>query len=192
VNAGQAATLQPGNVIAQAPPQAPTPKPARPPQPPAPKQQPAALAPEQQASQTLNLPPGTGWVSRCVSEARQSPMECSMEQTAAPTNTGQVLAAVTVRVPTETHQPVMMVQLPVGLYLPAGLVLQIDESKPQTIPLQTCDLKGCYAGMQINPELLSALKAGKRLTMTFVDVAKHNIAVPLALDNFAETLVKIE
>jgi invasion protein IalB len=192
VNAGQAAPPQPGNSIAQAPTQAPNPKPPRPAQPPSAKQPPSAPATEQQASQTVNLAPGAGWVSRCVSASRQSPVECSMEQTAALTNTGQVLAAVTVRVPADTRQPVMMVQLPVGLYLPAGLVLQVDESKPQTIPLQTCDVKGCYAGMQVNPELLSALKGGKRLTMTFEDLAKHNIAVPFALDNFAETLLKIE
>jgi invasion protein IalB len=86
----------------------------------------------------------------------------------------------------------MMIQVPVGLYLPAGLNLQVDEGKPQPVPLQTCDLKGCYAGMQISPELLATLKAGKRLSMTFENLAKNNVTVPLVLDNFAEAFQKIQ
>ena len=89
------------------------------------------------------------------------------------TNTGQLVASVLVRVPNDTHQPVMMIQVPVGLFLPAGLNLQIDEGKPQPVPLQTCDLKGCYAGMQMSPELIASLKAGKRLTMTFQNLAEE-------------------
>jgi invasion protein IalB len=97
-----------------------------------------------------------------------------------------------VRVPTDTHQPVMMVQLPVGLYLPAGLNLQVDDGKPQPIPLQTCDVKGCYAGTQISAELIASLKTGKRLTLTFQNLAKNNVVVPIALDNFADAYQRIQ
>jgi invasion protein IalB len=192
VHLGEVATaLEPGRSFAQAP----GPKAVRPAAPsvgPAQKPQAPPAASESQPAPNPNPPASGGWVSKCVSESRQNPVECSMEQTVVLTSTGQLLASVLVRVPTDTHQPVMMIQVPVGLYLPAGLNLQIDEGKPQPIPLQTCDLKGCYAGMQISQELIASLKAGKRLTMTFQNLAKNNVVVPMALDNFADAYQKIQ
>jgi len=140
----------------------------------------------------LSIQPGSGWVSRCVSDSRQSAVECSIEQTATLSNSGQLLASVVIRVPADTHQPVMMVQVPVGLYLPAGLSLQIDDGKPQPLVLQTCDLKGCYAGAPFSTDLLDAMKAGKRLVVTFQNLAKESINVPLTLDNFAEAYQRIQ
>jgi invasion protein IalB len=189
IHLGDVATaLEPGRSFAQAP----ASKPVRPAAPPAAPAQKPPAAGESQPAPNPNPPAGGGWVSKCVSESRQNPVECSMEQTVVLTNTGQLLASILVRVPTDTHQPVMMIQVPVGLYLPAGLNLQIDEGKPQPVPLQTCDLKGCYAGMQISPELIASLKAGKRLTMTFQNLAKNNVVVPMALDNFADAYQKIQ
>jgi invasion protein IalB len=192
-----AGALDPKAAFAQAP-QPKAARPTAPPPPPAQKAQAAAPSepqpsprPNSTPSPNASLPAGGGWVSKCVSESRQSLVDCSMEQTVVLTNTGQLVASVLVRVPTDTRQPVMMIQVPVGLYLPAGLSLQIDDGKAQPVPLQTCDLKGCYAGMQVSPELIAALKAGKRLTMTFQNMAKTNVAVPLALDNFADAYQKI-
>jgi invasion protein IalB len=188
-----ASALDPGRAFAQAPvPKAAT-RPATPAAaPPASKPQTPAATESQPPSANHAPPTAGGWVAKCVSESRQSPVECSMEQTVVLTNTGQLVASVLVRVPNDTHQPVMMIQVPVGLFLPAGLNLQIDEGKPQPVPLQTCDLKGCYAGMQITPELIASLKAGKRLTMTFQNLAKNNVAVPLGLENFADAFQKIQ
>ncbi len=189
-----AGALEPERMFAQAPapkqvrPAAPAPAPTS-----APAQKPQAPPAAGDAQQQPNhAPPSGGWVAKCLSESRQSPVECSMEQTVVLTNTGQLVASVLVRVPNDTHQPVMMIQVPVGLFLPAGLNLQIDDGKPQPVPLQTCDLKGCYAGMQMSPELIASLKAGKRLTMTFQNLAKNNVAVPLELENFADAFQKIQ
>src|SRR5262245_441266 len=159
---------------------------------PTPRAQTPPPASEPQQTQTFNVSAGTGWVAKCVSESRQSPVECSMEQTLSLPNTGQLVASVLVRVPADTHQPVMMIQLPVGLYIPAGLSLQIDDGKAQPVPLQTCDLKGCYAGMQVSQELLTSLKSGKRLTMTFQNMAKNNVTVPIPLGNFTDAYQKIQ
>ena len=139
-----------------------------------------------------NPTPSGAWVARCVSESRQSPLECSVEQTVALNNSGQLFASLLVRVPADTRAPMLMIQVPNGLYIPAGLTLQVDEAKPQAVPLQTCDPKGCYGGMPVSAEFLASLKSGKRLTMTFQNMAKSNVTVPLALDNFAEAYQKIQ
>jgi invasion protein IalB len=137
-------------------------------------------------------PQGTEWVSRCASEARQGALECALEQTAVLQKTGQLIAAVSVRVPADTHQPTLAVQIPVGLFLPAGVSLQIDDKKPLTLPLQTCDLKGCYAAMPISPDMLAELKGGKKLAVSFQNLTKENISVPLQLANFEQAYQKIQ
>jgi invasion protein IalB len=133
-----------------------------------------------------------GWISRCVSGSRKGPLECSMEETLVLTNTGQLVAAVAVQLQSGKPQPVMTIRVPGGLYIPAGLNLQIDDGKVQVVALQTCDQQGCYAEMQISAELLAALKNGKRLLITCQNAARNNFVLPLALDNFADTFQKIQ
>jgi invasion protein IalB len=135
----------------------------------------------------------SGWIARCVSDSRQSPVECSMEQTVLLSTTGQLLASLAIRVPTETRAPILLLRVPNGLNLPAGLALQIDDGTPQSAPVQTCDQQGCYMVMQVTAELLASLKSGKRLTVTYqMNTPKNNVTVPLALDSFAEAYQKIQ
>jgi len=177
-------------------------KPARPlapragprPAPPKPAPQPAQpAAPERpgggEAAQTPQPPQ---WVSRCASDARQGSLECAVEQVVYLSKTGQLVAAVTIRVPADTRQPTMAVQVPVGLYLPAGVGLRIDDGKPLVLALQTCDLKGCYAATPVSPALLAELKAGKMLTVSFQNLNKESIKIPLQLANFAEAYQRIQ
>lgn len=170
------------------------PRRARPPAPPKSSPAPAVTeksSPEAEKSTEIKVA-GAKWVSQCASASRQSQVECTMEQTILLNNTRQLLASVVLRVPADTHQPVMMVHVPVGLYIPAGLTLQIDEGKPLSIGLQTCDLKGCYAGETVPKDMIESMKGGKRLAITFQNVAKQSITVPLTLDNFAEAYQKIQ
>jgi hypothetical protein len=52
-----------------------------------------------------------------------------MEEALVLTNTGQLVAAVVVKLQSGKHEPVMTIRVPGGLYLPAGLNLQIDDGK---------------------------------------------------------------
>src|SRR6185503_9923121 len=76
------------------------------------------------------------WSSRCASAARQSAPECVMEQTAILNQTGQVITAISIRLPSAAGEPVMMIQVPVGLFLPAGITLQVDERPPVQLTVQ--------------------------------------------------------
>jgi invasion protein IalB len=172
----------PGRAGVPVPKPAPTPGPAAQPTP-------EGTTPAAEAA-TPSPPPE--WVSRCASDSRQGALDCLVEQTAFLSKTGQLVAAVVIRVPSETHQPMMNIQIPVGLFLPAGVSVRIDEGMPLTIAVQTCDLKGCYAVTPVSAEMLAALKAGKKLSIVFQNLTKDNITVPLQLSNFAVAYQKIQ
>ncbi|MGD9769645.1 MAG: invasion associated locus B family protein [Pseudolabrys sp.] len=147
----------------------------------------AAPGPAQAAAPVV-----AAWRSHCNSASRQTVPECMVEQTAILGKTGQMLASVSVRVPPSGSQPVMMVQVPVGLFLPAGINVRIDEQPPLQLVIQTCDLKGCYAGSPVSADMLKAMKAGKQLGVEFQNLSKQAITVPLTLTQFAEAYRSIQ
>jgi invasion protein IalB len=97
------------------------------------------------APQNLKISTNPGWASKCMSDSRKGPLVCSVEETLVLASTGQAVASVALRTQTDTHQTIMLIRVPVGLYLPAGISFQIDEGKDQTATVQTCDLQGCLA-----------------------------------------------
>lgn len=156
------------------------------PAPAAPKSGEGATAAGAPAPADGNVPPQPVWTSRCSSDGRKSALLCEMEQSLYITKTGQLVASINVKLPPDTRQPVMMIQLPVGLFLPGGVNFQIDEGKPQALVIQTCDLKGCYAATTVSPELLGSMKSGKRLSVVFQNLSKENVNLAFALSGFAE------
>src|SRR6202171_2016826 len=106
-----------------------------------------------------NAPAPPGWAAPCTSTSRDAPLECAIEQTAVLSKTGQLIVLVNIRVPSDTHAPVALVQLPLGLNLPVGAKLQVDDGKVTDLQIQTCENRGCYAGTPIAPELLAAMRS---------------------------------
>ncbi len=179
-----------GAVQAQQPP-APAPKAKAAPAPKAAQATPAPT-PSPQAEAAPAAPPQPGWIARCASASRDAPLECVMEQSAVLAKTGQVIVVVNIRIATDTRAPVALVQLPLGLSLPAGAKLQVDEGKPADLQIQTCEQRGCYANVPIPPDMLAALRTGKQLKVSFQNLSKEAIAISLPLTDFAAAYDKIK
>ncbi|MBV8919318.1 MAG: invasion associated locus B family protein [Bradyrhizobium sp.] len=151
----------------------------------------APAAPPVESAAPTNAPP-PGWLARCSSASRDAPLECAIEQQAVLTRTGQLVVLVNIRVPSDTHAPVALVQLPLGMNLPAGAKLQVDDGKATDLQIQTCESRGCYASAPVAPDMLAALKGGKQLNVSFQTLAKETIKVPMSLADFAAAYDKIK
>jgi invasion protein IalB len=149
-------------------------------------------APPQAEAAPANTQPPPGWAARCSSASRDAPLECAMEQTAVLSKTGQLIVLVNIRVASDTHTPVALVQLPLGLNLPAGAKFQVDDGKPIDLQIQTCENRGCYASSPIAPDVLTALKSGKQLKVSFQNLGKETISIPMPLTDFAAAYDKIK
>jgi invasion protein IalB len=158
----------------------------------APKAAQNTAAPATPAPPTEAAPAQPSWTARCSSASRDTPLECAMEQTAVLSKTGQLIVLVNIRVPSDTHTPVALVQLPLGLNLPGGAKLQVDDGKTTDLQIQTCENRGCYAGTSISPELLAAMRSGKQLKVLFQNLAKETITIPMQLTDFAAAYDKIK
>jgi invasion protein IalB len=153
---------------------------------------PPAAAPTDSGAAPTNAPPSPGWVARCGSASRDAPLECAIEQSAVLPRTGQLVILVNIRVPADTHTPSALIQLPLGLNLPGGAKLQVDDGATTDMQIQTCEARGCYAGTTIAPDLLAALKSGKQLKISFQNLNKETLTVPLPLADFAAAYDKIK
>lgn len=153
--------------------------------------QPAPTQPQAQP-QTEGTPPQPGWIARCTSASRDAPLECAIEQSAVLTKTGQTIVLINIRIAPDTRTPVALLQLPLGLNLPLGAKLQVDEGKTVDLQIQTCENRGCYASTPIAPDLLAALRSGKQLKVSFQNMAKEMIAIPMPLTDFAAAYDKIK
>jgi invasion protein IalB len=149
-------------------------------------------APAAAAADGANNSTPPGWLARCSSANRGAPLECAIEQTAVLTKTGQLIVLINIRVSAETRAPVGVVQLPLGLNLPVGAKLQVDDGKTFDLQIQTCEARGCYANLQISPDMLAALKSGKQLKVSFQNLAKETITIPMPLADFAAAYEKIK
>jgi invasion protein IalB len=166
-------------------------------QPPAPKakapapkaaQATPAPAPSAQADSAPATTAQSGWNARCGSNSRDAPLECAIEQNAVLAKTGQVIVVVNIRIAPDTRAPVA----PLGLNLPGGAKVQVDEGKAVDLLIQTCEQRGCYANAPITPELLAAMRSGKQFKVSFQTLAKETITMPMSLADFAAAYDKIK
>ncbi len=153
---------------------------------------PAAATPPAETSPPANAAPPPGWAARCTSASRDAPLECAIEESAVLSKTGQLIVQVNIRVPSDTRTPAILLQLPLGLNLPVGARLQVDDGKTADLQIQTCEAAGCYASVPIAPDFLAAMKAGKQLKVVFQTFKKETIAIPLPLADFATAYDKIK
>ena len=144
------------------------------------------------ASEGANASAPPGWVARCNSASRGAPLECAIEQSAVLTKTGQLIVLINIRVASDTRTPIAVVQLPLGLNLPAGARLQVDDGKTSDLQIQTCEQRGCYANTPIAADMLAAMKSGKQLKVSFQNLGKEVISIPMPLADFAAAYEKIK
>ena len=139
-------------------------------------------------SPNKNVPP-VGWFTQCAGKGPDA--DCEVEKIITMGKGRQRLISLTVRVPAGAKKPAMMLHLPVGLYLPFGVTFQVDDQKQQQLEVQSCDLEGCYAGTAVSSGMLSTMKMGKHLTVSFQDLSRTTIRVPVALKGFNGAYGKI-
>ena len=106
--------------------------------------------------------------------------------------TGQLVVLVNIRVPGDTHAPILLVQLPLGLNLPGGVKLQIDEGKATDLPVQTCENRGCYATIPLPADLVAAMRTGQQMKLSFQTMNKDPVVIPMPLGDFAAAYDKIK
>jgi invasion protein IalB len=75
--------------------------------------------------------------------------------------------------------------LPVGLYLPAGVKVTVDQGKPYQLPYVWCMTNICIAGSVADPQLIRDMEGGEKLKLEIVDSSVQSVSTTLPLNQFA-------
>jgi invasion protein IalB len=131
------------------------------------------------------------WVVNC--QDNKGKLDCRAGQSVFLKNTGQLLLSVAVRVPADTKKPVLVLQVPLGVYLPAGASLQIGENVPLTLPYKGCDRAGCVAEYAVTEAEIAAMTKGSDLKISVQDQnQKPAFTVTVPVTGFAAAYAKVK
>jgi invasion protein IalB len=133
--------------------------------------------------------PPASWATRCVSGGRADPIDCSISQRAV-TQQGQLVGAVTIRMPREGGDPLMVVTAPLGLYIPAGISFGVDEGALQPLQLRTCERGGCVADVTLSADILTSMRGGQKLNIVFQNGPQRAVTLPMSLVGFTAAIEK--
>jgi invasion protein IalB len=146
-----------------------------------------AVLPLSQAQEQVicaDPPPSNPWATNCSSKSRAGAADCQLSQRAVSAQTRRLLAALTLRFPPDGAAANMLVTIPVGISLAAGVTIDVDGSAKQTLPVDACDRNGCYASMPVSADLLTAMQAGQKFNIAVQNTQKQVATIPLSLTGF--------
>jgi invasion protein IalB len=164
------------------------------PAPTAPAQQ--APAPEGPAQPELELTERQiqDWMVRCGRPEGQEQEVCEMQQQQVDSEDRTVMAVAVGRVP-GTSNVGLLILLPLGILLPAGVTMQIDGGAAIPLEVERCEREGCRIERILEPDLLNRLKAGTKATVFFQAVdpqgKRQRLGVPISLLGFTAALNEV-
>ncbi len=145
------------------------------------------------AAQTSPAPQTTtatyqDWLVRCASPEGQ-PKACEVAQTFQAQGGQGAIAQIVLGRATKTDPMRLIVELPPGVRLPAGVTMQTSEkAAPLTLAFQTCP-RSCFAERELKPDQLLALRSASGPgVLTFEDGSGHKVQLPVSFKGFAAAL----
>ena len=89
----------------------------------------------------------------------------------------------------------LLILLPLGILLPAGVTMQIDGGAEIPLQVERCERQGCRIERLIEPDLLNRLKGGTKATVFFEAIdpqgKRQRLGVPISLLGFTAALNEV-
>jgi len=126
------------------------------------------------------------WVKICNTDPNAQKEVCLITQELR-TETGQFLASVAIRETPGEERRALLVSVPVGMLIRAGVQLQVDGAEPQEAEYTICFPNACYAERTIDSAYINKLKAGGTLQLTTVNQQAQPVRFDLTLIGFTAT-----
>jgi len=109
---------------------------------------------------------------------------CLTQHDSLNTYTGQPLISASVRTVSGDEKSRFMVSVPLGMVIPAGVLVKVDDEKPFTIKYSFCHQVGCVAEINMEPALFASLKKGKKLHVKVLAISGKPVVFQVSLTGF--------
>jgi len=131
------------------------------------------------------------WQIRCETPPGAQSEQCALFQSVVAEDRANVGITVLVLKTADQKSRLMRVQAPLGVLLPAGLGLKIDNVDVGRAGFVRCLPRGCYAEVVMDDTLVSKLRTGQTATFFIFQTPEEGIGFPLGLKGFGEGYDKL-
>jgi len=126
------------------------------------------------------------WEIRCDNPAGSSAEQCALIQSVVAEDKANVSLVVIVLKTSDRKSRLLRVIAPLGVLLPNGLGLKIDETDIGRAGFVKCLPTGCIAEVVMEDKLIEQLKSGKTATFIIHQTPDEGIGLPLTLAGFKD------
>ena len=145
-----------------------------------------AVAQEEQQQQQE-----AAWVKLCekapsLQEEGQELDVCLTHHERIDGNTGRVLVSAAIRQVEGKDTRSLMVMVPLGMALPAGVQAKVDDNEPIKLKYTLCHVGGCTAETQATDEIIEQFRNGKQVVVAAMNLAGKPIGFPVPLSGFTK------
>jgi invasion protein IalB len=131
------------------------------------------------------------WELRCEQPAGAAREQCALVQSVVAEDKANASLVVIILKTSDGKSRLMRVIAPLGVLLPNGLGLKIDETDIGRAGFVKCLPSGCVAEVTMDDKLLDQLKNGKTATYIIHQVPDEGIGLPLTLGGFKDGFTKL-
>lgn len=124
------------------------------------------------------------WQLRCETPAGAQSEQCALVQNVAAEDRPNVTLLVIVLKTADAKSRLLRVVAPLGVLLPAGLGLKIDQADVGRAGFVRCLTTGCVAEVVMEDNLLNQLKGGKQATFIVFQTPEEGVGIPVSLEGF--------
>jgi len=131
------------------------------------------------------------WQIRCETPAGAQNEQCALFQSVVAEDRNNVGITVLVLKTADQKSRLMRVQAPLGVLLPAGLGLKIDNVDVGRAGFVRCLPRGCYAEVVMDDTLVGKLRTGQTATFFIFQTPEEGIGFPMGLKGFGDGYDKL-
>jgi len=148
-----------------------------------PKASVVAVAPAAQNEPPVRSTHGD-WQVRCDTPAGAQSEQCVLMQFVTAEDRENVGLTVIVLKTADKKAKIMRILAPLGVLLPSGLGLKIDDTDMGRAGFVRCLPTGCVAEVILEDKLLQKLEGGKTATFIIFQTPEEGIGIPISLNGF--------
>ncbi|MBV5266677.1 invasion associated locus B family protein [Pinisolibacter aquiterrae] len=131
------------------------------------------------------------WQVRCDTPPGAKAEQCALIQNVTAEDRPNVGLSVIVLKTADKKQKILRVLAPLGVLLPSGLGLKIDQTDVGRTPFVRCLPNGCIAEVVMDDKLMDQMKTGTNATFIVFQTPEEGIGIPIALKGFSEGFDKL-
>ena len=124
------------------------------------------------------------WQLRCETPAGAKAEQCAMVQYVAAEDRPNLTLVVIVLKTADNRGYLLRVVAPLGVLLPSGLGLKIDQTDIGRAGFVRCLTTGCVAEVVMDDGLIKSFKSGTRATFIVFQTPEEGVGIPLSMKGF--------